>query len=410
MTADADAVLFATAPDSRQAQETSIRPFTYRASEAELDELRRRILAARLPEKETEPGRASGVPLATVQKLKDYWAKSHDWRKVEARLNALPNFVTQIDGLDIHFIHVRSKHENALPILVTHGWPGSILHNLKIVDPLVNPTAHGGKASDAFHVVFPSMPGYGFSGKPTSPGWGPDRIGRAWITLMKRLGYEKFVGQGGDWGAITVDLMAIEGDPALIGIHSNMPGVVPPELDKLLWAGAPLPANLSADEKLACEMLAFTYKNVYYAFYMASRPQTLTALADSPVGLASFMIDFDPRGLELITRAFDGEATSPTRDEILDNITLYWLTNTAVSAARLYRENKFNYFVPKNVTIPVAVSVFPDELYVAPRSWAERAYPKLIHYNKLPVGGHFPAWEQPKLFVEELRAGFKSLR
>lgn len=411
MTTVTEEAVLAQAPGTRQAAgSTSIRPFTYRASETELDELRRRILAARLPEKETEPGRASGVPLATVQKLKDYWGKSYDWRKVEARLNALPNFVTEIDGLDIHFIHVRSKHENALPILVTHGWPGSIIHNLKIVDPLVNPTAHGGKASDAFHVVFPSMPGYGFSGKPTSTGWGPDRIGRAWITLMKCLGYKKFVAQGGDWGAITVDLMAIEGDPALIGIHSNMPGVVPPELDKLLWAGAPLPANLSADEKLASEMLTFTYKNVYYAFYMASRPQTLTALADSPVGLATFMIDFDPRGLEVIARAFDGEATSLTRDDVLDNVTLFWLTNTAVSAARLYRENKFNYFIPKNVTIPVAVSVFPDELYVAPRSWVERAYPKLIHYNKLPVGGHFPAWEQPKLFVEELRAGLKSLR
>jgi pimeloyl-ACP methyl ester carboxylesterase len=389
---------------------TSVEPFTFRAPQADLDDLRRRLVTARLPDKETEPGMASGVPLATIQKMKDYWATQHDWRKVEARLNALPNFVTEIDGMDIHFIHVRSQHKDALPILVTHGWPGSVLHNLKIIDPLVNPTSHGGKASDAFHVVLPSMPGYGFSGKPASTGWGPDRIGRAWIALMKRLGYRKFVAQGGDWGAITVDLMAVEADPALIGIHSNMPGVVPPEIDKLLWAGAPLPSDLAADERLACERLAFAYKNINYAFYMASRPQTLTALADSPVGLASFMSDFDPRGLELIARAFDGETTSPTRDEILDNITLYWLTNTAVSAARLYRENKFVFFAPKNVTIPVAVSVFPDELYVAPRTWAERAYPRLIHYNRLPVGGHFPAWEQPKHFVEELRTGFRPLR
>jgi pimeloyl-ACP methyl ester carboxylesterase len=388
----------------------SIRPFTYRASQSELDDLRRRIRATRLPEKETEPGQSSGVPLATIEKLKDYWAKSHDWRKVEARINALPNFMTEIDGLDIHFIHVRSKHENALPIIAPHGWPGSIIHQLKIVDPLVDPTAHGGQASDAFHVVIPSMPGYGFSGKPAAPGWTPDRIGRAWITLMKRLGYTKFVAQGGDWSAIIVDLMATEGDPALIGIHSNMPGVVPVDLDPVLRGSGPLPAGLTAEERHAAERLRFTWQNVYYAFYMAARPQTLTALADSPVGLATFMIDFDPRGLQLIARAFDGQPTSLTRDDVLDNITLFWLTNTAVSSARLYRENKFNFFAPKNVTIPVAVSVFPDELYEAPRSWAERAYPKLIHYNRLPVGGHFPAWEQPQLFVEELRTGFKSLR
>jgi pimeloyl-ACP methyl ester carboxylesterase len=307
-------------------------------------------------------------------------------------------------------MHVRSKHRNALPILVTHGWPGSILHNLKIVAPLVDPTAHGGTEADAFHVVLPSMPGYGFSGKPASPGWGPDRIGRAWIALMKRLGYQRFVAQGGDWGAIIVELMAVERDPALIGIHSNMPGVVPPELAQVVVAPGPLPAGLTGEERRAAEMLQFTFQNVYYAAYMASRPQTLTALADSPVGLASFMSDFDPRGRELIARAFDGEPTSPTRDEILDNITLYWLTNTAVSAARLYRENKFDYFAPKKVAIPVAVSVFPDELFQAPRSWVERAYPKLVHYNRLPVGGHFPAWEQPQLFVEELRAGFKTLR
>ena len=391
---------------------TSIRPFTYRARQSELDDLRRRILAARLPEEETEPGQASGVPLATVEKLKGYWGKSYDWRKVEARINALPNFMTEIDGLDIHFIHVRSRHESALPLLVSHGWPGSIIHKLKIVEPLVNPTAHGGKASDAFHVVIPSMPGYGFSGKPTSTGWGPDRIGRAWIALMKRLGYGKFVAQGGDWGAIVVDLMAVEGDPALIGIHSNMPGVVPAEIDPMVRVPGPLPASLSAEERRAAEMLQFTWQNVQYAFYMGSRPQTLSALADSPVGLATFLLDLPvaPRLLELIARAFDGRSEGLSRDDVLDNITLFWLTNTAVSAARLYRENKFNFFAPKKVTIPVAVSVFPDELYLAPRSWTEKAYPRLIHFNKLDMGGHFPAWEQPKLFVEELRAGFKSLR
>jgi pimeloyl-ACP methyl ester carboxylesterase len=393
-------------------EDRSIRPFTYRAPQGELDDLRRRILATRLPEKEPVSDHSQGVPLATVQKLKDYWATQYDWRKVEARLAALPQFITEIDGLDIHFIHVRSKHENALPLLVSHGWPGSIVQKLKIVGPLVDPTAHGGEASDAFHVVIPSMPGYGFSGKPTSTGWGPDRIGRAWITLMKRLGYGKFVAQGGDWGAIVVDLIAVEGDPALIGIHTNMPGVVPAEIDPVVRVPGPLPAGLSAEERRAAEMLQFAWQNVQYAFYMGSRPQTLAALADSPVGLATFLLDLPvaPRLLDLIARAFDGQSEGLSRDDVLDNITLFWLTNTAVSAARLYRENKFNFFAPKNVTIPVAVSVFPDELYQAPRSWAENAYPNLIHYNKLPAGGHFPAWEQPKLFVEELRLGLRSLR
>jgi pimeloyl-ACP methyl ester carboxylesterase len=388
----------------------NLRPFSYHASEADLDDLRRRVAATRLPEKETEPGFASGVPLDTVRKLKDYWATQYDWRNVEARLNALPNYITDMDGLDIHFLHVRSKHKDALPLLISHGWPGSILHMLKAIDPLVNPAAHGGKASDAFHVVIPSMPGYGFSAKPAAPGWGPDRIGRAWIALMKRLGYRRFVAQGGDWGGITVDLMAAENDPALIGIHSNMPGVVPPELASTVAGSGPLPEDLPQEERRAIEMLRFTFQNVFYAFYMASRPQTLTALADSPIGLATFMSDFDPRGRELIARAFDGQETSPTRDEILDNVTLYWLTNTAVSAARLYRENRFDYFAPKQVRIPVAVSVFPEELFLAPRSWAERAYPKLVHYNVLPAGGHFPAWEQPRLYVDELRSGFQTLR
>jgi pimeloyl-ACP methyl ester carboxylesterase len=350
------------------------------------------------------------VPAATTEKLARYWATDYDWRKVEARLNAYPQFITEIDGLDIHFIHARSKHENALPLIVTHGWPGSIVEQLKIIEPLTNPTAHGSQASDAFHVVIPSMPGYGFSGKPTTTGWDPARIARAWATLMQRLGYTRYVAQGGDWGAVVTDLMAAQTPAGLIGIHTNMPGVVPPEVNAAAFAGAPPPAGLSADERKAFDALVFFYKHVYYALLMGTRPQTLTALADSPVGLATFMIDHDARSLELIARAFDGQREGLTRDDVLDNITLFWLTNTGVSAARLYWENKLAFFTPKNVTIPVAVSVFPDELYPTPRSWAERAYPKLVHYNKLDKGGHFAAWEQPQFFSEEVRAGFRSLR
>jgi pimeloyl-ACP methyl ester carboxylesterase len=408
MTTDLDVV--ARAPDTRQAQKTSIRPFTYRAPQSELDDLRRRILAARLPEKEPVSDWSQGVKLATVQKLAHYWATQYDWRKVEAKLDALPQFITEIDGLDIHFAHVRSKHENALPIIITHGWPGSLIEQIKIIDPLVNPTAHGGKASDAFHVVVPNMPGYGFSGKPTTTGWGPDRIGRAWAVLMRRLGYTRYVAQGGDWGGLIVDVMATQGHPELIGIHTNFAGVVPPEIDKAAQVGAPAPAGLSAEEKITYDMIAFTYKNVQYAFYMASRPQTLYGIADSPIGLASWLLDHDPRSLEMIARSFDGVLEGLTRDDVLDNCTYFWLTNTGVSAGRLYRENTFNYFSPKGVNIPVAVSVFPDELYHAPRSWSEKAYPKLVHYNKLDTGGHFAAWEQPKLFVEELRVGLRSLR
>ena len=405
-----DAVLVAAAPAARQADDRLIRPFSYRASQAELDDLRRRILAARLPEKEPVSDFSQGVPLATVKKLAHYWATQYDWRKVEAKLAALPQFITEIDGLDIHFAHVRSKHENALPIIITHGWPGSLVEQIKIIDPLVNPTAHGGKASDAFHVVVPNMPGYGFSGKPTTTGWDPARIARAWAVLMKRLGYTDYVAQGGDWGAVVVDVMATQGHPGLIGIHTNMPGVVPPEIEKAVLAGSPAPSGLSAEEKLAYEMLQVTYQNVQYAFYMAWHPQTLTGLADSPVGLATFLIDHDPRSLEMIARSFNGVPEGLTPDDILDNCTYFWLTNTGVSAARLYLENKFNYFAPKNVRIPVAVSVFPDELYAAPRSWTEAAYPNLIHYNRLAKGGHFAAWEQPKSFVDELRVGFRSLR
>ena len=393
---------------------TAIRPFQVSTPDTELTELRRRITATRFPEKETVTDFSQGVPLATTQKLARYWATEYDWRKVEARLNAVPNFITEIDGLDIHFIHVRSKHENALPMLVSHGWPGSIIEQLKIVDPLVNPTAHGGTAADAFHVVIPSMPGYGFSGKPTETGWGPERIALAWDVLMKRLGYTSYVAQGGDWGSVVVDYMGVQAPKGLLAIHTNMPGVVPPAIDAAAFAGAPVPAGLSADEKHAYEQLAGFYKKVYYAVIMGTRPQTLTALADSPVGLATFMIDHDERSLELISRSFNGVSEGLSPDDVLDNITLFWLTNTGVSAARLYWEynlsDKLSFFSPKGVKLPVAVSAFPDELTQAPRSWAEQAYPNLIHYNRLPKGGHFAAWEQPKAFVNELRVGFKSLR
>jgi pimeloyl-ACP methyl ester carboxylesterase len=409
LTTDAEAVAIAEAPAARQSG--SIRPFTYRATDAELNDLRRRVAATRLPDKEPVSDFSQGVKLATVQKLAHYWATEYDWRKVEARMNALPHFITEIDGLDIHFIHVRSKHENALPIIVTHGWPGSVIEQLKIVDPLVNPTAHGGKAADAFHVVIPSMPGYGFSGKPTETGWGPDRIARAHAVLMKRLGYTRYVAQGGDWGAIVVDVMATQGHPELIGIHTNMAGVIPPDIDKLAQGGAPTPSDLSADEKVAYERIKFVYaKGVGYGYQLGLRPQSMYGVADSPVGLAAYFMDHDARSLELISRAFDGQKTGLTRDDLLDNITFTWLTNTGVSSGRLYWENTFSYFGVKGVSIPVAVSVFPDELYPAPRSWAERAYPKLVHYNRLDKGGHFAAWEQPELFVQELRAGFKSLR
>jgi len=392
------------------ADKNAIRPFHVNVPEAELTELRRRVAAARLPERETVTDFSQGVPLATVQKLARYWATEYDWRKVEARLNAVPNFITEIDGLDIHFIHVRSKHENALPVLISHGWPGSIIEQLKIIEPLTNPTAHGGTAADAFDVVIPSMPGYGFSGKPTETGWGAERIARAWIVLMERLGYTSYVAQGGDWGAVVVDLMGVQAPKELLAIHTNMPGVIPPAIDAAAFAGAPVPAGLSADEKHAYEQLAAFYKDVYYALFMGTRPQTLTAFSDSPVGLATFMIDHDARSLELISRSFDGVPEGLSRDDVLDNITLFWLTNTGVSAARLYWERKLGFFTPKGVKIPVAASAFPDELFQAPRSWAEQAYPKLIHYNKLPKGGHFAAWEQPKFLSEELRAGFRSLR
>ncbi|USK28802.1 epoxide hydrolase [Bacillus sp. CMF21] len=388
----------------------AIRPFHVNVPESDLNELRRRILATKWPDKETVSDQSQGVQLATIQELARYWATDYDWHKLEAKLNALPQFITNIDGEDIHFIHVRSKHKDALPLIITHGWPGSIIEMMKIIGPLTDPTAYGGKESDAFDVVIPSMPGYGFSGKPTKVGWDPDRIARAWAVLMKRLGYTKYVAQGGDWGALITDLMAVQKAPGLVGIHSNMPGVVPPDIDKAIQSGNPLPSGLSAEEKRAVQQLDFFYKHSGYAFLMGTRPQTLTGLVDSPVGLAAFMIDHDAKSLELISKAFAGHPGGLTRDDVLDNITLYWLTNTAISAARLYWENKYSFFDVKGVSIPVAVSVFPDELYQAPKSWTKKAYPKLIYYNKLDRGGHFAAWEQPELFTAELRAAFKSLR
>ena len=389
----------------------AIRPFSFTASEEALTDLRRRINATKWPERETVTDATQGVQLATMQKLARYWATDYDWRKMEAKLNALPQFMTEIDGLDIHFIHVRSHHENALPLIVTHGWPGSVIEQLKIIEPLTNPTAHGGSASDAFHLVIPSIPGYGFSGKPTTTGWGPERIGRAWVALMQRLGYTRFVAQGGDWGGMITDVMGTQAPPELLGIHLTWVFAVPPDIDKAIQTGSPLPNDLSADERRACDQLSFFYqKGVGYALEMANRPQTLYGFADSPIGLAAFLLDHDAKSLELIARTFDGQREGLTRDDILDNITLYWLTNTAVSSARIYWENKFAFFTPKGVAIPVAVSAFPDEVCTVPRSWAERAYPKLIYYNKLDKGGHFAAWEEPQLFSEEIRAAFKSLR
>jgi pimeloyl-ACP methyl ester carboxylesterase len=388
----------------------AIRPFSVEVPEEALADLRRRLAQTRLPDRETVADYSQGVPLKTVEQLLRYWQTDYNWRKVEARINAVPNFITEIDGVDIHFIHARSKHENALPLIVTHGWPGSVIEQLKIIEPLTNPTAHGGSASDAFHLVIPSIPGYGFSGKPTTTGWGPERIASAWITLIRRLGYEHFVAQGGDWGALITDVIGVQSPPELLGIHTNMPGAIPADINQASLAGASAPSGLSDEEISSYDQLVFFYKHVYYAFFMGTRPQTLAGLTDSPIGLATFLLDHDARSLELIARSFDGQAEGITPDDFLDNVTLYWLTNTAISAARLYWENKLAFFSPKGVTVPVAVSVFPDELYQTPRSWAERAYPNLVHYNKVEKGGHFAAWEQPELFTKELRAGFRPLR
>jgi len=389
---------------------TAIRPFHVNFPEAKLADLRKRVNATIWPDKETVSDASEGVQLATIQKLARYWGTEYDWRPCEAKLNALPNFITGIDGLDIHFIHVRSKHENALPVIVTHGWPGSVVEQLKLVAPLTDPTANGGSASDAFHVVIPSIPGYGFSEKPTTTGWDTTRIARTWVVLMKRLGYTRYVAQGGDWGALITEQMGVLAPPELLGIHTNLPSAIPAEIFKAIQAGSP-PPGLSAEESRAFERLAFFLTHgLSYAQQMANHPQTLYGIADSPVGLAAWFLDHDLLSYELIARAFNGQREGLSRDDVLDNITLTWLTNTGISGARLYRENKLPLFAPMGVNIPIAISAFPDELYQLPRSWAERAYPKLMHYNKLDKGGHFAAWEQPKLLTEELRASFKTLR
>ena len=390
---------------------TAIRPFHVHFPDADLADLKRRILATRWPEKETVDDDTQGVQLATLQALARYWAADYDWRRCEAQLAGLPNFITEIDGLDIHFIHVRSKHENALPLIVTHGWPGSVVEQLKIIAQLTDPTAHGGTADDAFHLVIPSMPGYGFSGKPTTAGWDAPRIARAWSVLMERLGYTRYAAQGGDWGAIVVDQQGVLAPPGLAGIHTNMAGAIPPDVDAAAFAGAPTPAGLSAEEATTYEQLKFFYaRDLAYAQEMGTRPQTLYGIADSPVGLAAWILDHDIRSYRLIARVFDGATEGLSRDDILDNITLYWLTNTGVSSSRLYWENKLAFFAPKNVKLPVAVSSFPDDIAPASRGWAEKAYPNLVFFKKHEKGGHFAAWEQPAALTEDLRAGLRSLR
>jgi len=417
----ADTIVIGTPPTIG---DTSIRPFSFHATDECLADLRARIAATRWPDRETVNDDSQGVQLATMQRLAHYWEADYDWRKIEAKLNSYPQFITEIDGLDIHFIHVRSKHPNALPIIVTHGWPGSIIEQLKIIGPLTDPTAHGGSASDAFDVVIPSLPGYGFSARPTVTGWNPPRIAQAWVTLMKRLGYPRFLAQGGDWGALITEILGAMAPPELIAIHTNMPSTVPPEIYDALRSGDGPPPDLTADESWAFERLNFFFTHgLAYAQEMGQRPQTLYGIADSPIGLAAWFLDHDQLSYRMIARAFDGQPEGLTRDDVLDNITIAWLTNTAISGARLYWEamprdssgfgiekNNVHFFEPIGVRVPIAVSAFPEELNQAPRSWAERTYPQLIHYNRLPKGGHFAAFEQPGLLVEELRTAFRSLR
>ena len=387
-----------------------LRPFQVSFPDAALSDLKKRIAATRWPERELVSDASQGVRLTTIQNVARRWME-HDWRFCEARLNALPNFTTNIDGVGIHFIHVRSKHENALPLIVTHGWPGSVLEQLKIIGPLTDPISHGASASDAFHLVVPSLPGHGFSAKPTNLGWDPIHIAKAWIELMHRLGYTRYVAQGGDWGNAVTEQMALQKPPGLIGIHTNMPATVPEDIAKAVAGQAPAPIGLSPEEQRAYnELRTFNSHGLGYAIEMANRPQTLYGISDSPIGLAAWMLDHDARSQDLIARVFDGQSAGITQNDVLDNLTLYWLTNTGISSARLYWESKLGFFAPKGVTLPVAVSVFPDELYEAPRSWAERAYPNLIHYKRLPEGGHFAAWEQPELLSEEIRESFRTLR
>jgi pimeloyl-ACP methyl ester carboxylesterase len=390
------------------ASNEAIRPFKVNFSEEELVDLKRRILATRWPEKETD--QTQGVPLATVKALAKYWATEYDWRKVEARLNSYPNFVTNIDGLDIHFIHVRSKHKNAVPIIVTHGWPGSPIEQLKIIGPLTDPTAYGGKAEDAFHVVIPSMPGYGFSGKPATGGWDPGHIARAQVTLMKRLEYEKFFAQGGDWGAMVTDLMAVQSPDNVLGIATNFPIGVPAEIEQGAFAGAPAPSGLSAEEKKVYAQISTFISDFALQILFTKHPQTLLATSDSPVGLATIFLDHDQPSLAMISRVFAGVSEGLTRDDVLDNLTLTWLTNTAVSGFRLYWENKYDFFSPQGVKIPVVVSAFPDEVINIPENWVKKSYPNMVYYKKHNKGGHFAAFEQPELLVEDIREGFRSLR
>lgn len=396
------------------AGDDAVRPFHIAFADEDLADLKRRIQATKWPDREQVADTAQGVQLATMQELAGYWASQYDWRECEARLNAVPNFVAGIDGLDIHFIHVRSKYENALPMIVTHGWPGSIIEQMKIIEPLTDPVAHGGNAADAFDLVIPSLPGYGFSGKPMAVGWNPPRIAKAWAELMRRLGYSKYVAQGGDWGNAVTENMALQQPPGLLGIHTNMPATVPADISSALAAGQQ-PAGLAPDERNAWDQLVFFNRNgLGYAIEMNNRPQTLFALADSPVGLAAWMIDHDDRSQKMIARVFAGQSEGLSKDDVLDNVTLYWLTNTAISSARLYWDNAHHptggFFDVRGIEIPVAVTAFPDEIYTAPQSWAEKAYPKLIHYNKAPKGGHFAAWEQPEFFVMEMRESFRPLR